>query len=212
MAIDITWLLMWLGGGGEGCFIWKVFPHRSSPAPDEWPEAERRLSDTYHYQHPPFRPHRSHTLPNIDITPMDSDLRAMLCPYAGLSGSALFSPQSPEHRMHSHNRVSTGHPDKVMERNHLRPSLSQGLATINELEDRNLSELVQFATMAEENARHARLLADAAKRLLRSRSGELCPQIHVEQDSVWDGSPVDPPTDQSVPVMTEDRSNYCTIL
>lgn len=199
----------------EGSFHERCFPHRSSPAPDEWPEADRRLSDTYHYQHPSFKTHRSYTLPNIDITPMDSDLRAMLCPYshnAGLTGSSLSSPQSPEHRAHSHNRVSTGYLEPGLERNHLRHSVSQGLATINELEERNLSELVQFATMAEENARHARRLADAAKRLLRSRSGELCPQVHVQEDSVWDGSPVDPPTDQSIPITLEGRSNYCTIL
>lgn len=87
-------------------------------------------------------------------------------------------------------------------------SQGAGLATINELEEKNLSELIAFATMAEENARHARRLADAAKQLVRSRSGtkELCPP--VQQDSVLDGSPVDPPINQSVP----DRRTYCTIL
>lgn len=90
----------------------------------------------------------------------------------------------------------------------IRQSLVQGLTTINE-GGNNIDEdkLIELAAIAEENARTARQLADAAAKLVKSRikylhssTNELTPQS---------GSSVDPPSFQHSPPRQE---HYCTIL
>ena len=93
---------------------------------------------------------------------------------------------------------------------HIRQSLVQGLATISEGDGDNLdlSELVELATIAEENACSARRLADTASQLVRKRYSRQGTNISSKCSTT--GSSVDPPSPTSP--SRQDHYTYCTIL
>jgi hypothetical protein len=180
-------------------------PRKSSPAPDEWPQAERRLSDIRHYQ----RTQRSHTLPNVDTSLLESELRYLLCPYDPARHSMPpLSPRNRDSQMCSpeHNHTSTTELDHSLVQ--VRQSLLQGLSTISEQNSTvDAFKLIQFAAMAEENAQNARRLADAAAEMVRSVQ-----ERDLSSEQLHD---LTPQTDSSVdpPSLNQPRyRNYCTIL
>lgn len=92
---------------------------------------------------------------------------------------------------------------------HIRQSLVQGLATISEGDSDTLdvTELLNFAAIAEENARSARKLADAASQLVRKRCARLGHNSSSKMSS--SGSSVDPPSSNP---SRQDHYTYCNIL
>ena len=185
--------------------------YRASPAPDEWPQAERRLSDIRHLQ----RSHRSHTLANVDTGSLEAELRYLMCPYDPTRHS--MPPLTPRNRdsqvcSPEHNHTST-HRETELDQSlvQVRQSLLQGLSTIKEGSGTvDMFKLVQFAAMAEENAQNARRLADAAAEMVRamqereSNAGQL--NDLTQQSSERKDSSVDPPS------FNQPRHrNYCSI-
>jgi hypothetical protein len=193
---------------------------RGSPAPDEWPQAELRLGD----RHDP-RNHRSHTIPNIDVSSFEHELQSLLCPFdpatplassrAECPLTAFSYPQNchssptshPSSPLQTREREANGGRNADGERylTQVRQSLAQGLATITEngLEDISVSQLEEFAAIAEENARTARLLADTAAELAKTR------RKHPSHDGPsLEGSSVDPPPAPN----SRQYFNYCSIL
>ena len=187
-------------------------PHyRASPAPDEWPQAERRLSDIRQLQ----RVHRSHTLANVDTSSLESELRFLMCPLDHSRHS--MPPLTPRNRdsqvcSPEHNHTSA---QREMELDQslvqVRQSLLQGLSTINEKSGTaDVFKLVQFAAMAEENAQSARRLADAAAEMVRAvqERGSSSGQLHdlTQQQLERNDSSVDPPS-----FNPPRYRNYCSI-
>lgn len=206
---------------------------RSSPAPDEWPQAEQRLADRswLHYS----RNHRSYTLPNIDITGVEHELQSLLqCPFdhgnppLSATGESPYTsfpypppPSSPTPPQQQNRGGSSGSGDFLAvrrsnsERNVVpsRQSLAQGLATIQEhCENVSLAQLSNFAILAEENAKMAQRFADAAAQLVRERkrSSQQNDFIGIHDH----GSSVDPAPLLPFSSRTQSRPylNYCAIL
>ena len=181
------------------------FPCRTSPAPDLWPQAERRLSDNYHMHNKV--PHRSCTVPRLDIT-ADPELQAAIAHRHGslpLVGNGLFLPlghsgsgslpgdSTPIHGSEIPDSYPASRHDSIVSDNltQVRLALLQGLPTINEAET---TQLLSFAAIAEENARVARRLADRALEIARSASSANL-QNGVLSLNYSDGSSVDPPSE-----------------
>ena len=200
---------------------------RSSPAPDHWPQAERRLSKNRQQIFERAQQHR-HTLASVDIRSLEEELRAILarrrgslnsgsslCPItaltAGLSvANSAGEPTSLQNDCHLlvPNNVGTGESghdgSAVVSEDNLalvRESVAQGLPTISE---DGASQLALFAAMAEENARNARRLADAAAKLVRStRAGQLSLEV---------SSSVDPPLSSSSSQSRPAANSYCNVM
>ena len=175
-----------------------------SPKPDEWPEADRRLSRT-EYGHPR---QRSCTVPTVDILAADVGMvmgtrhGSIGTPFAASRQDYLTPrhevdqfPQSPFNLSRAGSVVEQLLPrsrnDSIASEFNLlrvRDSMSFPLPTIKEASP---SELAVFAALADQNARQARKLADWAAELARavakSREGS------TELELPPEGTPVDPP-------------------
>ena len=183
------------------CRVVFSFHCRASPAPDEWPQAERRLSDIRQLQ----RVHRSHTLTTMDTNALESELRLMMCPFDHSRHPPLSPRRNSQVCSPDHNHTGA-HGETEMDQGlvQVRQSLLQGLSTIKEGScTADMFKLVQFASMAEENAQNARRLADAAAEMVKSaqESGRSSGQLQMSQ--LTDSS-VDPPT--------YNHRNYCSIM
>ena len=182
-----------------------------SPKPDEWPQADRRLSRPEPERARP----RSSTLPTIDVNTAQlingvmetrhGSISGAGCPFSRLEGD--ISPATPRNRVGSTNASSefiSRHNSLVSEFNllRIRESVCLPLPPISET---NPSQLALFAAFADDNARQARRLADWAAELARtairgrgSREGsaEVEP-FPTEGTSVDPHQPNQPPEERS---------------
>lgn len=210
--------------------VTKTF-RRLSPKPDEWPQADRRLSHMDSEKLFQLERERRHTIPMLDVTSPSPDnprIRMGSIPYMwptqsqrrmarqSTSGSdsstfALTGPLSP--------RVSTTstsgggimiHPD-LSELNllHIRDSISLPLSTIAE-GGLNLAQLSQFAQMAEENAQHARRMADLAVDMLKVAVDRSTRHNSKDYGGGVTGTPVDAP--QTIGHSSSGLNQFCPVL
>ena len=186
-----------------------------SPKPDEWPQADRRLS-----RPEPERPRpRSSTLPTIDVNTaqvinglMESRHGSLPgpslgCPFSIQDGniSVSASPATPRNRVGSNDTASdflSRHNSLVSEFNllRIRESVCLPLPPISETDP---SQLALFAAFADDNARQARRLADWAAELARTavRTREAREESAEGDPFPTEGSSVDPhaPPQQNQP-------------
>ena len=162
----------------------------SSPGPDEWPQAERRLSRNEQER----GRQRSSTLPSISVLGAEShrNRHGSIIPVCG--------PQVPTSRqaeVWSRSRINNDQPQLNSVRSmsefnifQVRNSITGALPTIAEA---STSQLAVFAALADDNARQARKLADWAAELaraaVRSREGSL---ERNEPSFPSEGTSVDP--------------------
>ncbi len=203
--------------------------HRVSPKPDEWPEADRRLSvDTRQ---------RSGTLPSLGVPPSLiahgrttrhgslSTLSSHVLPPSSLAPpypnttSGTSTPVTRDMSSRNNSISSEFNHVRVRESEYnivrLRESISLTLPTITEASP---SQLTVFAAVADENARQARRLADWAAELARAAAKA----SRGREDSTvvqWpsEGTPVDPEPVTSPHPMTDvatanDTHTNCNLL
>ena len=143
----------------------------SSPGPDDWPQAERRLSRSEQER----GRQRSSTLPSINVVGTDllKNRHGSIIPICGTPLSTLQQANvGSRDRVNSDlNSVRSMSEFNIMQ---VRNSISGVLPTIAE---GSTSQLAVFAALADDNARQARRLADWAAELARvaarSREGSL---------------------------------------
>ena len=156
----------------------KAVSQMAFPKPDEWPEANRRLSMDVR--------HRSDTIPTIEV-PL-SELH-----HSNESRASIGSCNYPQRSRSS----------SIVSESNLRDSTACPLPTIAEasplqlavfvaLANENARQADENARQADENARQARQLADwAAELTRRSSEGSIDPS-HTDIHHL-EGTPVDPP-------------------
>ncbi len=187
---------------------------RASPKPDEWPEAERRLSREGRQ--------RSGTLPTLGVSPsLISQARRMrhgslnhVVPPSSLVASGTSTPVPGGTRdVMSRNNSIASDVRSLEEFNllRLRESISFPLPTISEASH---SQLAVFAAAADETARQARRLADWAAELARAaarRESSVDVSYPPCPDGVpphLEGTPVDPVLTTPPPADTDSDDSH----